>query len=59
MISLVISGAVSEFKRKYENPILKGRDAEATDDQKKKGEEKLSEVSLGVSPLEIAFFLMK
>jgi len=37
-------GAVSEFKRKYENPILKGRDSEATEEQKKKGEEKLSEL---------------
>lgn len=37
-------GAVSDFKRKFENPILKGRDAEATDDQKRKGEEKLSEL---------------
>ena len=41
-------GAVSEFKRKYENPILKGRDSEATEEQKKKGEEKLSEVSLNI-----------
>ena len=39
-------GAVSEFKRRYENPILRGRDSEATDDQKKKGEEKLSEVAI-------------
>eukprot|EP00795_Rhopilema_esculentum_P004315 gene4315-20520_t len=37
-------GEVSEFKRKYENPILKGRDSDATDDQKKKGEEKLAEL---------------
>ena len=43
-----LAGAVSEFKRKYENPILRGRDSEATDEQKKKGEEKLSEVGFKI-----------
>ena len=39
-----ISGSVSEFRKKFENPILKGRDSEASDVQKHKGEEKLAEV---------------
>lgn len=38
-------GSISEFRRKFENPILRGRDADASDDTKKKGEEKLAEVS--------------
>ena len=38
-------GSISEFRRKFENPILPGRDADASDDTKKKGEEKLAEVS--------------
>ncbi len=37
-----------DFKRKFENPILKGRDSDATDAQKKKGEEKLAEVFLSL-----------
>ena len=39
-------GTVSEFRRKYENPILRGRDADASDSDQKKGEEKLSEVNI-------------
>ena len=37
-------GTVSEFKRKFENPILRGRDADASDADHKKGAEKLAEV---------------
>ena len=39
-------GTVSDFKRKFENPILQSRDADATDQQQKKGEEKLAEVEI-------------
>eukprot|EP00794_Sanderia_malayensis_P007792 gene7792-8638_t len=37
-------GSIADFKRKYENPILKGRDSDAADAQKKKGEDKLAEL---------------
>ncbi len=37
-------GTAQEFKRKFENPILRGRDADATDSDHKKGNEKLQEV---------------
>lgn len=37
-------GTVNEFKKKFENPILRGRDAGASDDEQKKGEDKLTEV---------------
>ncbi|XP_057300230.1 DNA repair and recombination protein RAD54-like [Hydractinia symbiolongicarpus] len=39
-----ILGTVNEFKKKFENPILRGRDAGASDDEKKKGEDKLTEL---------------
>lgn len=39
-----ILGTAQEFKRKFETPILRGRDADATDDDHKKGEEKLQEL---------------
>jgi len=39
-----ILGSVTDFKRKFETPILRGRDGEATDDAQKKGEEKLTEL---------------
>ena len=38
------TGTANEFKRKFENPILRGRDADATDSDRQKGEEKLQEV---------------
>lgn len=37
-------GTAQEFKRRFETPILRGRDADASDDEHKKGEEKLQEV---------------
>ncbi|KAK4336847.1 hypothetical protein RND71_043396 [Anisodus tanguticus] len=37
-------GNPSEFKRKFENPILKGRDADASDNDEKIGKERLSEL---------------
>ena len=42
----LLLGTVSEFKKKFENPILRGRDADASDADHKKGAEKLSEVSI-------------
>ncbi|XP_048581564.1 DNA repair and recombination protein RAD54-like [Nematostella vectensis] len=40
-----ILGTVSEFKRKFETPILRGRDADATDAEHKKGIERLTELA--------------
>lgn len=40
-----ILGTVSEFKKKFENPILRGRDADASDADHKKGAEKLTELA--------------
>ena len=37
-------GSVSEFRRQFETPILRGRDADATDDEIKKGNERLLEM---------------
>ena len=34
-------GTSAEFRREYENPILKSRDADCTDKEKQEGEEKL------------------
>ncbi|XP_037070372.1 DNA repair and recombination protein RAD54-like [Pollicipes pollicipes] len=39
-----ILGTASEFKRKFETPILRGRDADATDDEHKRGNERLQEL---------------
>ncbi|XP_013783608.1 DNA repair and recombination protein RAD54-like [Limulus polyphemus] len=39
-----ILGTAHEFKRKYETPILRGRDAAATDKDHEKGKEKLEEL---------------
>ena len=46
-----ITGTVSEFKRKFENPILRGRDADASDADHKKGAEKLAEVKPKIIPI--------
>ena len=40
------AGTAQEFKRRFETPILRGRDADATDTDHQKGEEKLQEVLL-------------
>eukprot|EP00050_Salpingoeca_kvevrii_P021233 m.108111 g.108111 ORF g.108111 m.108111 type:complete len:758 (-) comp9245_c1_seq1:669-2942(-) len=37
-------GTVSEFRRKFENPILRGRDALATDKEQQLGAERLNEM---------------
>lgn len=42
----LLLGTVSEFKKKFENPILRGRDADASDADHKKGAEKLAEVTI-------------
>lgn len=39
-----ILGTAQEFKRRFETPILRGRDADATDEDHKKGDEKLQEL---------------
>ncbi|XP_040573865.1 DNA repair and recombination protein RAD54-like [Lepeophtheirus salmonis] len=38
-------GTAQEFRKKFENPILRGRDADATDDDHKKGVQKLQEMA--------------
>ncbi|CAH1775691.1 unnamed protein product [Owenia fusiformis] len=40
-----ILGTANEFKRKFEVPILRGRDAGASDSEHKKGQEKLLELA--------------
>ena len=51
-------GSISEFRRKFENPILRCRDADASDDTKKKGEEKLAEVSKMLKRLILAALVL-
>lgn len=45
MLSFFIEGTAQEFKKRFETPILRGRDADATDEDHKKGQEKLLEVN--------------
>lgn len=40
----VRAGTAQEFKRHFELPILKGRDADASDAERQKGEERLKEL---------------
>lgn len=42
-------GSQMEFRKKYELPILKGRDAAGTDEEKKLGDERLRELSTVVN----------
>lgn len=42
-------GTRNDFRKNFENAILRGRDADSTDDEVKKGQEKLSELSQMVS----------
>ena len=37
-------GTSAEFRREYENPIIKSRDADCTDKEKSRGEEKLQKL---------------
>ncbi|KAI1306524.1 DNA repair and recombination -like protein [Halotydeus destructor] len=39
-----ILGTVQEFKKRYENPILRGRDGAATDKEQERGKERQSEL---------------
>ena len=40
-----ILGTAAEFRKRFENPILRGRDADATDEDHKTGVEKLKELA--------------
>ena len=40
-----ILGTSADFRKRFENPILRGRDADATDDDHKKGVLKLEELA--------------
>ena len=40
-----ILGTSADFRKRFENPILRGRDADATDDEHKKGVLKLEELA--------------
>ncbi|KAF5399293.1 Dna repair and recombination protein rad54 [Paragonimus heterotremus] len=42
-------GTAAEFRRRFETPILRGRDADATEEEQKEGEEKLQELLLIVN----------
>ena len=44
-----ILGTATEFRKKFENPILRGRDADATDAAHQKGVEKLKELADAVN----------
>ncbi|XP_049938338.1 DNA repair and recombination protein RAD54-like [Schistocerca serialis cubense] len=39
-----ILGTAQEFRRKFENPILRGQDADATPEERQKGQERLDEL---------------
>lgn len=39
-----MTGTAQEFKKRFELPILKGRDADASDKDRQTGEEKLKEL---------------
>ncbi|OON20661.1 protein, SNF2 family, partial [Opisthorchis viverrini] len=43
-VNLGLLGTAADFRRRFETPILRGRDADATEDDQKKGEEKLQEL---------------
>ncbi len=40
----ILSGTAQEFKKRFEIPILKGRDADASDKDRAAGEQKLQEL---------------
>lgn len=42
--SSLLSGTAQEFKKRFEIPILKGRDADASDKDRAAGEEKLQQL---------------
>ncbi len=43
-----ILGTAQEFRRRFETPILRGRDADASDADQKKGAERLQELATTV-----------
>lgn len=43
-LSRVLAGTAQEFKKRFEIPILKGRDADASDKERAVGEDKLKEL---------------
>ncbi|KAG5454094.1 DNA repair and recombination protein RAD54-like [Clonorchis sinensis] len=43
-VNMGLLGTAADFRRRFETPILRGRDADATEDDQKKGEEKLQEL---------------
>lgn len=45
VVSTFCSGSASEFKKNFETPILKSRDAYASEAEQKRGQEKLQEVT--------------
>ena len=45
-----ILGSSGDFRKKFENPILRGRDADATEDQTRKGQESMKEMAELVNP---------
>lgn len=47
-VNMGMLGTAAEFKKKFEGPILRGRDADATETDQKNGEAKLQEVSSGL-----------
>lgn len=47
----ILTGTAQEFKRKFEAPILRGRDSTASDSEHTKGQEKLQEVGVGTRAL--------
>ena len=55
MCVLHVTGTAQEFKRKFETPIMRGRDAAATDDEHLRGEQKLQEVNMSFLHLCIFF----
>ncbi|VDM35104.1 unnamed protein product [Hydatigera taeniaeformis] len=48
-VNVGLLGSAAEFRKKYEAPILRGRDADASDGEKKVGEERLGELLCTVS----------
>ena len=58
MLVLSAVGTAQEFKRRFETPILRGRDAAATDDEHRKGEQKLQEVNLSFNSGQVLLFLL-
>ncbi|TPP66356.1 Dna repair and recombination protein rad54 [Fasciola gigantica] len=48
-VNMGLLGTAAEFRRHFEIPILRGRDADATEEEQKRGEEKLQELLMVVN----------